>query len=105
MMPSKSKKQRKFMRAAAHNPKFAKKAGIKQSVAKEYAAADARVPYAFGGGVLSRAVGRAAAPRIPPPEPPPRRDVRIPTMLRSADQVGRGAASRMRMMRAKGGRS
>ena len=40
-MPSKSKKQRRFMAAAAHNPQFAKKAGIKQSVAKEFNAADA----------------------------------------------------------------
>jgi hypothetical protein len=39
-MPSTSKKQAKFMRAAAHNPKFAKEAGIPQKVAKEYAAAD-----------------------------------------------------------------
>lgn len=41
-MPSKSKKQAKFMAAAAHNPKFAKKAGIKQSVAKEFNAADSK---------------------------------------------------------------
>lgn len=39
-MPSTSKAQAKFMRAAAHNPKFAKKAGVPQSVAKEYASAD-----------------------------------------------------------------
>lgn len=39
-MPSKSKKQAKFMRAAAHNKGFAKKAGIPQSVAKDFAAAD-----------------------------------------------------------------
>jgi hypothetical protein len=42
-MPSKSAKQRKFMRAAAHNPKFAKKAGIPQDVAREYHEADKRV--------------------------------------------------------------
>ena len=30
------------MRAAAHNPAFAKKVGINQSVAKEFAAADER---------------------------------------------------------------
>lgn len=30
------------MAAAAHDPKFAKKAGIPQSVAKEYNAADAK---------------------------------------------------------------
>lgn len=35
-MPSTSEKQRKFMAAAAHSPEFAKKAGIPQSVAKEY---------------------------------------------------------------------
>jgi hypothetical protein len=39
-MPSHSDKQRRFMAAAAHNPKFAKKAGIPTKVAKEYNAAD-----------------------------------------------------------------
>ncbi len=39
-MPSKSKKQRKFMQAAAHNKDFAKKAGVPQSVAKEFNEAD-----------------------------------------------------------------
>ena len=39
-MPSVSEKQKVFMRAAAHNPKFAKKAGIPQSVAREFEAAD-----------------------------------------------------------------
>lgn len=39
-MPSVSKKQKRFMNAAAHNPEFAKKAGIDQSVAKEYVKAD-----------------------------------------------------------------
>jgi hypothetical protein len=39
-VPSVSEKQRKFMAAVAHNPKFAKKAGIPQSVGKDFAAAD-----------------------------------------------------------------
>lgn len=39
-MPSKSKKQERFMAAAAHNPEFAKNAGIPQSVAKEFNNAD-----------------------------------------------------------------
>jgi hypothetical protein len=39
-MPSKSAKQHRFMEAAAHNPKFAKKAGIPVKVAKEFVAAD-----------------------------------------------------------------
>ena len=37
---SSSEKQARFMAAAAHNPEFAKKAGIKQSVAKEFNKAD-----------------------------------------------------------------
>ena len=35
-MPAKSPAQKRLMDAAAHNPAFAKKAGIKQSVAKEF---------------------------------------------------------------------
>lgn len=39
-MPSKSKKQHNLMAAAAHDPKFAKKAGVPQKVAAEFVAAD-----------------------------------------------------------------
>jgi len=39
-MPSKSAKQARFMAVAAHNPSFAKKAGISTSVAKEFNQAD-----------------------------------------------------------------
>ena len=39
-MPSTSEKQRRFMAAAAHDPKFAERAGIPQSVAKEFNQAD-----------------------------------------------------------------
>jgi hypothetical protein len=35
-MPPKSKKQREFMSAVAHNPKFAKKVGVPTSVGKEF---------------------------------------------------------------------
>jgi hypothetical protein len=42
-MPSKTRKQAKFMKAAAHNKAFAKKAGIPQSVAKDFAKADRKV--------------------------------------------------------------
>lgn len=41
-MPSKSKKQARTMRAAAHDPAFAKKMGIPQSVARDYVEADSR---------------------------------------------------------------
>ena len=39
-MPSKTKKQAKFMQAVAHSPKFAKKVGVPQKVGKDFAAAD-----------------------------------------------------------------
>lgn len=39
-MPTVSKKQGRFMQAVAHNPEFAKKAGVPQSVGKEFVAAD-----------------------------------------------------------------
>ena len=38
-MPAKSEKQKKFMDAAAHNPAFAKQAGVPVSVAKEFSGA------------------------------------------------------------------
>ncbi len=41
-MPSKSPEQARLMQAVAHNPAFAKKAGVPQSVGKEFAAADKR---------------------------------------------------------------
>jgi len=42
-MPSTSKKQHNFMAAVANNPKFAEKAGVPQSVGKEFTAADKAV--------------------------------------------------------------
>lgn len=39
-MPSKSEKQARTMRAAAHDKTFAKKMGIPQKVAREFVAAD-----------------------------------------------------------------
>jgi hypothetical protein len=41
-MPSRSKSQQRMMRAAAHNPAFAKKVGVPVSVAREYVDADKR---------------------------------------------------------------
>lgn len=39
-MPSTSPKQHRFMEAIAHSPEFAKKAGVAQSVGKDFADAD-----------------------------------------------------------------
>lgn len=52
-MPSTSKKQRNFMAAAAHNPEFAKKAGISQKVAKEFNQADKGKKFNRGGNVAN----------------------------------------------------
>ena len=41
-MPSKSPKQARTMRAAAHDPKFAKKLGIPKKVAQDYVKADSK---------------------------------------------------------------
>jgi hypothetical protein len=44
-MPATSLKQKKFMDAAAHNPAFAKQAGIPQKVAKEFSGASKGMKY------------------------------------------------------------
>ena len=48
-MPSVSGKQHNFMAAVANNPKFAKKAGVPQSVGKEFIKADKGRKFAGGG--------------------------------------------------------
>jgi hypothetical protein len=48
-MPSKSKAQRNLMAAVANNPKFAKKAGISQTVGADYMKADKDKKYNMGG--------------------------------------------------------
>ena len=48
-MPSKSKAQHNFMAAVAHNPAFAKKAGVPQSVGKEFNEADKGRKFFKGG--------------------------------------------------------
>lgn len=41
-MPSVSDKQHRFMEAVAHNPAFAKKAGVSQNVGEKFELADAQ---------------------------------------------------------------
>ncbi len=48
-MPSVSKKQHNFMAAVAHSPAFAKKAGVPQSVGKEFNEADKGRKFSKGG--------------------------------------------------------
>lgn len=48
-MPSTSKKQHNFMAAVANSPSFAKKAGVPQSVGKDFTQADKGRKFAKGG--------------------------------------------------------
>jgi hypothetical protein len=56
-MPSHSAKQHRFMEAIAHSPSFAKKAGVPQSVGKDYAAADKGKTFKKGGDMKRMAGG------------------------------------------------
>lgn len=61
-MPSVSKKQHNLMAAVAHNPAFAKKVGIKQSVGKEFAAADKGKSFKRGGDMAKVKSAPGATP-------------------------------------------
>ena len=52
-MPSKTKAQRNFMAAVAHSPSFAKKAGVPQSVGKEFNQADKGRKFNKGGETMA----------------------------------------------------
>ena len=52
-MPSSSKRQADFMRAVAHSPEFAKKAGVPQSVGKEFSNADKSRKFKEGGDTMA----------------------------------------------------
>jgi hypothetical protein len=56
-MPSASKKQHNFMEAVAHNPSFAKKAGVPQSVGKDFSAADKGRKFSKGGDMKKMNMG------------------------------------------------
>lgn len=53
-MPAVSKKQKRLMDAAAHNPEFAKKVGIPTKVAKEYSEASKGLKFRKGGGEMKK---------------------------------------------------
>jgi len=55
-MPSTSKKQHNFMEAIAHNPGFAKKVGIPQSVGKDFSNADKGKTFKRGGDMATKGV-------------------------------------------------
>src|SRR5690606_17527119 len=119
IVPSKSEKQRRFMAAAANNPKFARRAGIKQSVAREFHDADRRkargeaLRYALGGpvgaplgpsparGVRGRGgiggallTARSASPSAPRGATAAPPDARARLLSRGATPVGAGLNNR-----------
>ena len=53
-MPSSSAKQHKFMEAVAHNPSFAKKVGVPQSVGKDFSNADKGKTFKRGGDMATK---------------------------------------------------
>ena len=57
-MPSSSKKQHNLMEAVAHNPGFAKKVGIPQSVGKDFSTADKGRKFK-AGGLMAKSQGVA----------------------------------------------
>ena len=52
-MPSTSRKQHNLMAAVAHNPAFAKKVGIPQSVGQEFSNADKGRKFSKGGQTMA----------------------------------------------------
>jgi len=56
-MPSSSKKQHNFMEAVAHNPAFAKKVGVPQSVGKDFSTADKGRKFFKGGDMKKMNMG------------------------------------------------
>ncbi len=63
-MPSTSNKQAKFMAAVAHNPAFAKKAGVPQSVGKEFNQADKSRKFLKGDDMKSEAMKKGGMPMV-----------------------------------------
>jgi hypothetical protein len=67
-MPSKSASQHRLMAAVAHNPSFAKKAGIPQSVGRDFTEADKGRKFAKGGDMKNAAMKKIFAGKETPAE-------------------------------------
>jgi len=84
-VPSTSKKQHNFMAAVANNPKFAKKAGVPQSVGEEFLTADKGKKFNKGGSMKHSDIAKDK-----------------PMMKAEAEKAVKGHEKRMHKM-AKGG--
>jgi hypothetical protein len=63
-MPAKTKKQEKFMQAVAHNPKFAKAAGVPQSVGKEFTKSGGGMATKMNAGFMAMMKKKAPAKKM-----------------------------------------
>jgi hypothetical protein len=63
-MPTVSKKQEKFMQAVAHNPAFAKKAGVPQSVGKEFTKSGGGMASKMNPGMMAMMKKKAGAKKM-----------------------------------------
>jgi hypothetical protein len=63
-MPAVSKKQERFMQAVAHNPTFAKKAGVPQSVGKEFTKSGGGMATKMNPGMMAMMKKKAPAKKM-----------------------------------------
>jgi hypothetical protein len=63
-MPTVSKKQERFMQAVAHNPAFAKKAGVPQSVGKEFTKSGGGMASKMNPGMMAMMKKKAGAKKM-----------------------------------------
>ena len=84
MMPSTSKKQHNFMEAVAHNPSFAKKVGVPQSVGKDFSKTDKGKTFKRGGEMATK-MGK---PMMKPGMSTAKDGMRRPTPMADTSMMG-----------------
>jgi hypothetical protein len=84
-MPSVSKKQHNFMAAVANNPEFAKKAGVPQSVGKEFNNADKGKKFSTGGHMATTKMGK---PTMKPGMSTAKDGMKKPTPMANTSMAG-----------------
>ncbi len=84
-MPSVSKKQHNFMAAVANNPEFAKKAGVPQSVGKEFNNADKGKKFSTGGHMATTKMGK---PTMKPGMSTAKDGMKKPTPMANTSMMG-----------------
>jgi hypothetical protein len=93
-MPSTSKKQHNFMAAVANNPAFAKKAGVPQSVGKEFNNADKGKTFKEGGRMATTKMGK---PTMKPGMSTAKDGMKKPTPMANTAMGGMGGMGGMGM--------